>query len=125
MRTIIKDNPEAERFLGDYQAGIKTKAWLAYTGTLGVGVILAGIFASPSLSDTRVGQKNTRLAFTAGGISIILGSYLWGRWSMSRNEKNLKNAVDSYNSAAPADKKITWGVDIAPGSSQIKTEVKL
>lgn len=125
LKPIIKGNPEAERLLADYQAGTKTKTWLAYTGTLGVAVILGGIFASPQLSDTRVGQRNVRFAFTAGGVGIILCSYLWGRLSMSRNEDNLKKAVDTYNGSAPADKKISWGIDVVPGGSQLKTEVKL
>ncbi len=122
---MIKGNPEAERFLADYQAGRGTKTWLAYTGTLGLATIVAGIIASPRLSNTRVGQKNIRYAFTGAGASIILGSYIWGQLAINRNVYHLKQAIDSYNGSAPKDKKITWGVDLAPGSSQITTEVKL
>jgi hypothetical protein len=125
LKPIIKGNAEAEHLLADYQAGTKTRAWLAYTGSAGVAIILGGIFASPHLSDTRVGQRNVRFAFTAGGVATILGSYLWGRLSLNRNEDNLKKAVDTYNKTAPSDKRISWGVDLVPGGTQLKTEVSL
>ena len=127
LRPYLKENPDAIDLLNDYQKLSRKTRWLAFTGTLGIGTIIASTIVSSHLGDTVVKQRNARWAFLSGGILLTGGSYAWGQWLIRSNESKLNQAVDLYNQKAPEDKKIQLGFEYDPSinTGQIKTEVQL
>lgn len=127
LRYLLKNNPESERLLNDYQKNIPFPTWLTVTSTTGFAIVLGGFLAAPSLADSPTKARNIRAAFLGTGLILALGSYAYNQRRRSKNEEILKRAIDLFNESMPVDKKIQMGFEFDPmgKQGQIITEVRL
>lgn len=115
LRPVLKNNSESLELLNRYQDNLYASWIPAYTGTLGILMLIGGpIYANQIASP--VGQHDTRKILVYSGISVIIGGYFFGQWSIKRNERRLEKAIDAYNRTANDYDKLSVG--LAPNPSE-------
>lgn len=111
LRPILQNVPEAISELDIYQKNRRKVQTLAYTSTLGLILIGAGIFLGRNLASAdRLAIRNV-LAGTGAGITA--GSVIYGFTLIRTNEEHLSNSVNIYNDKNPKDPielKFTTGI---------------
>lgn len=103
LRSIYENTPEALEELDRYQAGRKSLAFAAYTGTAGIILALtSGILPNLFIdeSDPEGRQKMTRL-LRASGIGMTVGGVVFGYSFLRSNEDHLQQSILKYNAAQP------------------------
>ena len=108
LRHVLRKNSQSEYLLNRYQSSLKASNIPAYFGTggaigLAVGLIYASKIESP------LGKRDTKTIVLPLGIGMILGSYFFGQYFISSNQKTLEKAVDTYNDAAEEKERIQVG----------------
>ena len=106
LRPIIDGVPDAMDSLDRYQSRQRAVKDLAYIGTLGLGMVLAGnlFFKSDdaSLSDgDKANKKRIRYALIFSGLGVTVGAFTIGFITLRQNEKILMQAIDQHNQARP------------------------
>ena len=96
LRTFFKNDPEAIRSLEIYQKNRKTARVAAYTGTIGILLILSGLIFSPKLPSDRA-HSRFKAAAVWGGTALTAGSFIYSFGRLKSNENNLENAINAYN----------------------------
>jgi hypothetical protein len=121
LRFLLKNNNQSEVMLNDYQSRLRAPRFTAFTGLLGVALLIGGpLYASHITSE--LGRSDTRLAFIIGGSVLLAGSYFYGRHLVEEKEKTLEKAVGTYNDAVPEAEKIR--VEITPAPTGTGGEIK-
>jgi hypothetical protein len=107
LRSLLKNTPEALKELDLYQQNRKKVRIGAYTGSLGVFLILGNSLITNLVTKDQAARdslgKNLRLA----GVALTLGSVVYGITYLRSNETHLQNAMDRYNEKNP-NKKIEF-----------------
>ena len=95
LRFYIDKDEIAKKYLDQYQEKSKINWYNATLGTIGTGLILAGLFRSgrPSKSNS---FARTEILF-ASGASILILNYLVARTIEYNNEYLLQRSVQEYN----------------------------
>ena len=96
LRAIIKDVPDALAELDTYQSNRRRVTLMAYTGSIGLALMLFKVLPIISRDDVKDG-------FLIGGVAITGASALYGLSLLRENESHLANAVQKYNAARPKD----------------------
>lgn len=101
LRPFVRDVPEANQLLNDYQSNRTALATSAYIGTLGLlagllGPLLVGALVSDETAALRVGQI-VRIA----GFGLTLGAAGYSIGILRGNESKLEEAVQKRNLAFP------------------------
>jgi hypothetical protein len=124
LRKVLKQNPESEMLLNQYQKNLKISKITAFTGTLGLATFIGGSIYTTQTQNA-VAKKDIRKISLYGGLSVLGISYLVGKWNFYNNEKTLKKAVEKYNESVDNEYKIQ--VNFTPTSTydggQIQTIV--
>ncbi|MEI8347170.1 MAG: hypothetical protein WCG27_06870 [Pseudomonadota bacterium] len=89
LRYYLSKDPAALAYLDEYQKGNKIKWVNTVMGTLGSGMVLAGILST--------NQPDTRQTFVVGGAVVILVNFLMAKTYEQYNETNLQRAIEEYN----------------------------
>ncbi|MBU6375249.1 MAG: hypothetical protein KGQ59_04585, partial [Bdellovibrionales bacterium] len=108
LRPLLASVPKAREELEIYQANRRSLSLTAYTGMAG---LLVAAFA-PNFFESR-GSKNMTIGL---GISMTLGSLVFGKSRLMANEVHLDRAVTHYNTANPSDpiQLLQPGAPVAP-----------
>lgn len=101
LRPLFRDVPQALAELELYQQTRKDVRALAYTGSLGLLVVLGGLVASRALEGPKAAEIRSVTAVM--GLSLAGVSLFSGLTRLKTNERRLENAVDIYNQARPSD----------------------
>lgn len=124
LRRALKTNPQSEEILNRYQSNLKVSRITAYTGTFGLLTFIGGPLYSTQIENPTA-RNDVRKVSLYAGATLLIGSYLFGKWNYHSNERTLQSAVDVYNNAASQNDRIT--VDLTPTATgdggQIKTIV--
>ena len=101
LKSFMKDVPEAEALLQTYQDRRERSRLSAYTGTLGLVMVLLAntVFKSSSNAD----RQSIHSAFQIGGLALTAGGFIYSYSLLRTNELLIPEAVDRYNRAKPAD----------------------
>lgn len=107
MRHILTLVPAAEVLLDEYQHTNRSIKKLAYVGTAGLVVALAGFIVStryytPDGKDSGT-SRLIRTASVISGLTLTVGSFVTGFTIAQTNERRLIEAVDLYNKERPKD----------------------
>jgi hypothetical protein len=113
MRFIFSKNNQTEAILNDYQSRLRTSNWPAYTGSLGVAMLIGGPIYANTLH-TPLGQRDTRNIFIATGVTLLVGSYFYGQWSLHKRENILEKGIQTYNDSVPEPERIQVGLTPTP-----------
>lgn len=104
LRPLIKDIPEANIELNNYQRRKLTLENTAYMGSLGILLLIAG-FVWPTGSNLdssgNVSPPAVRSLMIWGGAGIFAGSLFYGYTANRSNENKLAEAVQIHNEKKP------------------------
>ena len=101
LRPIIQRVPEAVTELNVYQSNRRFVNKLAYTGSAGIVLMLAGFLVGRQVGGgTGILLRNIGYA---GGLVLTGGSLIYGVSLLTTNEQHLGEAVRHYNAAYPND----------------------
>jgi len=89
LRFHIEKDPVAKSYLDTYQQGTQIRWQNAALGTVGTGMMLAGVIGEHSADREKV------LLF--GGATLMLINFFVARTLESSNEQNLIKAIEEYN----------------------------
>ncbi|MEN9723908.1 MAG: hypothetical protein RJB38_1894 [Pseudomonadota bacterium] len=95
LRMLLEKVPSARDELDRYQANRRSLSTLAFTGMAGILIAVMG----PRFADS-TGSKNLMIA---GGLSLTLGSFAFGRSRLAANEQHLDRAIHLFNEQNPED----------------------
>ncbi len=101
LRPIMVDVPSALAELDTYQENHDKLRYTAYFGTIGVLLILGGVFSRPVDFSTGAIRFGGYLALLGAGVT--LNSILYGWSVLKTNEAHLSRAVENYNRVHPTD----------------------
>lgn len=105
LRPYLNGNSQAIELLNRYQSSLKAPPWPAYIGTFGIATMIGGNIAIEQFEETRKHRAYYRWGVIALGSGILLSSYFYGQRKMRNNERNLEDAISTYNnSAKPNDR---------------------
>ena len=96
LKYFVQSDPDAEKMLNDYQKNREKSRISAYTGTVG---ILLLVFA-PMLSRTLFSSDSRDSAFKVmqlTGVTLAAGGFIYSFTLLRTNESLISKAVDSYN----------------------------
>ena len=99
LRYYLEKDSTAKYHLDRYQEGTKLKWENAILGTVGTGLLLAGIFKNTddiNPQSARVKKKN-QMDLLVGGSFIIAIHFFASFISEQHNEENLHRAIQEYN----------------------------
>jgi hypothetical protein len=102
LRPIVNDVPPALASLNRYQQGRRNVRILAYTGSLGL-LMLVGSYLLSRQQDSKTTGRKIRQIGMGSGLLIASGSLVWGLSVMATNEHHLQDSVNRYNEARPND----------------------
>jgi hypothetical protein len=88
LRYYLEKDAEAKKYLDIYQNNTTRKWPNALTGTLGTGMLLAGLLTKDS---------QNKSIFLSSGVSLLILNFLIAKTIEFTNEKNLNRAIDEYN----------------------------
>lgn len=94
LRYYIDKDPVAKSYLDEYQEKGKPRWYHAAIGTLGTGLIIAGISQSGSFNDEGLTSKKN--LFITGAFMLTLNVLIF-RTLEHNNERLLMNAIEEYN----------------------------
>ena len=99
LRYFVRDVPEADSILQNYQNNrIKSKI-SAYTGTVG---LLLLIFSGPISQSFNVSNQNQlRSILVWSGLALSAGGFFYSFTLLKSNESLIPEAVNAYNKAHP------------------------
>ena len=99
LRYYLEKDSEAKYYLDRYQEGTKLKWENAILGTIGTGLLLAGIFKNTDDINPQTMQekKKKRMDLLVGGSFIIAIHFFAAFISEQHNEENLHRAIQEYN----------------------------
>lgn len=107
LRPILEPVPEAIAALNQYQRNRRSLKTAAYVGTGGILIAAAGwlvaraFFSNPGTTEATSTGIVIRNMATLSGLSVSIGSVVYGLTLTRTNERNLGRAVDLYNAARP------------------------
>lgn len=105
LRPLMTDVPAALADLDTYQRNRQNVRDAAYVGSVGLFLVIAGLLASRTFTDTNGNLTNTGTqvrsysAFGGGGLVILSVAYGWA--TLYRNESYVDDAVKLHNEAHP------------------------
>ncbi len=88
LRYFLEKDPEALKYLDEYQKGTQISWRNAVLGSLGTGFLFSTLFVSDS-QDKKI--------YLASGATLILLNFLVSRTLEVSNEQNLNKAIEEYN----------------------------
>ncbi len=102
LRPILQDTPAAIAELDTYQSNRRNLQKAAYTGTLGLAVVIGSSLITTLFSDvdTDSGKRLNSYLRVGGGL-LTIGSGIYGLAVLRTNERHLENAVHLHNQAQP------------------------
>ena len=124
LRQVLRNSPQSEIMLNEYQGNLKSSKVPAYLGTVGLLVLVGGPIYASSL-DSEIGASDTRTLSILTGAGILVSSYLFGKFSIKQNEAHLESAVEKYNQSVDKNEQINVSLSPTPmgDGGQIKTIV--
>ncbi len=107
LRMLLSSTPEALASLDRYQQNRRSMVNTAYFGMAG---LMIAAFAPRWASN-----PSERSLWIGGGLSLTLGSYIYGRSRLRANESYLDQAIDQFNRTNPNDPiRLNRGIDSRP-----------
>ncbi len=100
LRSFVREVPEAEAHLKRYQERRELSRVSAYTGTVGIAMIL---IANTFMSHLDSSRYPIKTVLQLGGLGLTAGGFLYSFSLLRANEALIPKAVDSWNAARPAD----------------------
>jgi len=101
LKAFMKEVPEAESLLQTYQDRRDRSRLSAYTGTLGIVMVL--LANTVFKKGTTAGSESLHSAFQIGGLALTAGGFIYSYSLLRTNELLIPEAVDRYNRARPSD----------------------
>lgn len=89
LRFYLEKDEQALSYLDRYQEGTRLKWHSAALGTLGSGLLVAGLFTNSA--------SNNRSVLYIGGATLLIVNFLMAKTLEKANEENLTRAVEEYN----------------------------
>jgi hypothetical protein len=106
LRLIVADVPDSTQEIDIYQRNRKSVRTAAYIGTLGLVVLIAGLFLSRGFTDQNGNidglGKSLRFGTAVGGVGLIGGAVVTGYVALHNNENHIDNAVADFNKVHPS-----------------------
>jgi hypothetical protein len=101
LRLFVKEVPEADRILQDYQNRRERSKISAYTGSIG---LLSLILAQTVVRRLNIESKDSiKSIMQIGGLALTIGGFAYSFALLRTNESLLPKAVEAYNHAKPDD----------------------
>ncbi|MCY4524801.1 MAG: hypothetical protein OXB84_08685 [Halobacteriovoraceae bacterium] len=99
LRYYLEKDSAAKYYLDRYQEGTKIQWENAILGTIGTGLLLAGVFKGTEdvNPDIARSKKKTRTGFLLGGGLVIVIHFFVSSILDEHNEENLHRAIQEYN----------------------------
>ena len=94
LRYYLEKSPKAKYYLDTYQSQGQTKWQSAALGTVGTGLLLAGVFKP---GDESYASKKEKRGLVMAGAFIIAMNFFVVSMLSEHNEKNLQKAIEEYN----------------------------
>lgn len=94
LRYYLEKSPKAREYLDIYQRQGQIKWQSAALGTVGTGLLLAGLFQQ---SDESYSSKKKKRSLITAGSFIIAMNFFVVSMLAEHNETNLKKAIEEYN----------------------------
>lgn len=88
LRYHLEKDPVAKSYLDEYQKGTQIRWESAALGTIGSGLLIAGVLSSNSTS---------RTPLLIGGAATMIVNFLMAKTFENSNEANLNKAIEEYN----------------------------
>jgi len=103
LRSILENTPDALDELDRYQSGRNSIRYAAYVGTTGLLIALtSGLIANAFIDESRTtARRDTAKVLQVSGLSLTLGSVVFGLSSLRNNEQHLQTAIIKYNASSP------------------------
>ncbi len=101
LREMMLDVPEAATLLNEYSSNRKKTELSAYTGTLGVLLLILANPISRGFDEST--RESVRSTMRIGGLALAAGGFFYSFTLLSTNESLITNAVKRYNEKRPDD----------------------
>lgn len=101
LRLYVREVPEADSILAEYQNRRDRSRLSAYTGTL--GLILYLVANSLSKGAATPESQSLWSTFKYTGLALTAGGFIYSYSLLSSNERLIPQSVDAYNRAKPKE----------------------
>jgi hypothetical protein len=101
LRSFIKDVPSADSLLESYQKRRERSRISAYTGTVGLFMLLIANSVIPNMKFESRDSVRSTLQIT--GLALTIGGFTYSFSLLRTNERLIPQAVKAYNDAKPKD----------------------